>query len=65
MKYRFAKSIGNYGISDESAAYLIENNQSFAVGLSREGNKKLPGLDLINMASALNVLQLFLSTLST
>ncbi|HCP72121.1 MAG TPA: hypothetical protein DIT91_01640 [Actinobacteria bacterium] len=41
MKYRFAKSIGNYGISDESAAYLIENNQSFAVGLSREGNKKI------------------------
>jgi hypothetical protein len=41
MKYRFAKSIGNYGISDEGAAHLIENNQSFEVGLSREGNKKI------------------------
>ena len=41
MKYRFAKSVGNYGISDQSAAHLIENNQSFEVGLSREGSKKI------------------------
>jgi hypothetical protein len=41
MKYRFAQSIGNYGSSDESAAHLIENNQSFEIGLSREGNKKI------------------------
>jgi hypothetical protein len=36
MKYRFAKSINNYGISDESATYLIENYKGFEVGLSRE-----------------------------
>ena len=41
MNIRFAKSINNYGVSDESATYLIENNKSFQVGLSREGNKKI------------------------
>ena len=41
MKYRFAKSINNYGINDQSAIYLIENNTSFEVGFSREGNKKI------------------------
>jgi orotate phosphoribosyltransferase-like protein len=41
MRYRFAKSINNYGVSDKSALYLIENNKSFEVGLSREGNKKI------------------------
>ncbi len=41
MNIRFAKSVNNYGVSDESAAYLIENNKSFKVGLSREGNKKI------------------------
>ena len=41
MKCRFAKSINNYGISDESATYLIENYKGFEVGLSREGNKKI------------------------
>ena len=41
MEYRFAKSINNYGISDKSAVYLIENNKSFEVGLSRERNKKI------------------------
>jgi len=41
MNIRFAKSVNNYGVSDESAAYLIENNNSFKVGLSREGNKKI------------------------
>ena len=41
MKYRFAKSIINYGINDQSAIYLIENNTSFEVGFSREGNKKI------------------------
>jgi orotate phosphoribosyltransferase-like protein len=41
MKYRFAKSINNCGISDESATYLIENYKGFEVGLSREGNKKI------------------------
>jgi hypothetical protein len=32
MRYRFAKSTKNYGIGDESATYLIENNKSFEVG---------------------------------
>ena len=41
MNIRFAKSVNNYGVSDESATYLIENNKSFKVGLSREGNKKI------------------------
>ena len=41
MNIRFAKSVNNYGVSDESATYLIENNKSFQVGLSREGNKKI------------------------
>ena len=41
MEYQFARSINNYGISDKSAIYLIENNKSFEVGLSREGNKKI------------------------
>jgi len=41
MRYRFAKSTKNYGIGEESATYLIENNKSFEVGLSREGNKKI------------------------
>ena len=35
------ESVNNYGVSDESATYLIENNKSFKVGLSREGNKKI------------------------
>ena len=41
MKYRFAKSINNYGINDQSAIYFIENNTSFEVGFSREGNKEI------------------------
>ena len=41
MNLRFAKSINNYGVSDESATYLIENNKSFEIGLSREGSKKI------------------------
>ena len=41
MNLRFAKSINNYGVSDESAIYLIENNKSFEIGLSREGSKKI------------------------
>ena len=41
MNIRFAKSVNNYGVSDESATYLIENTKSFQVGLSREGNKKI------------------------
>ena len=41
MNLIFAKSSQNYGISDEECISLIENNQSFAVGLSREGNKKI------------------------
>jgi hypothetical protein len=57
MRYRFAKSTKNYGIGDESATYLIENSKSFEVGLSREGNKKIAWLVLINLESDLNVLQ--------
>ena len=41
MNIIFAKSSQNYGISDEECISLIDNNQSFAVGLSREGNKKI------------------------
>ena len=41
MNLIFAKSSQNYGISDEECISLIDNNQSFAVGLSREGNKKI------------------------
>jgi orotate phosphoribosyltransferase-like protein len=41
MKYQFAKSSGNYNVSDQSATYLIESSVSFEVGLSREGNKKI------------------------
>ena len=41
MNLIFAKSSQNYGISDEECISLIENNQCFAVGLSREGNKKI------------------------
>jgi len=41
MNLIFAKSSGNYGISGEECVYLIDNNQSFAVGLSREGNEKI------------------------
>ena len=41
MKLKFAKSSQNYGISGEECVYLIDNNQSFAVGLSREGNEKI------------------------
>jgi hypothetical protein len=41
MEYQFAKSINNYGVSDKSATYLIENYKGFEVGLSREGNKKI------------------------
>lgn len=41
MKYRFAKSVNNYGVSDDSAIYLIENSKSFEVGLSREGSVKI------------------------
>jgi len=46
MNIRFAKSVSNYGVSDESAIYLIENNKSFKVGLSREGNKKISWIGL-------------------
>jgi len=46
MNIRFAKSVSNYGVSDESATYLIENNKSFQVGLSREGNKKIAWIGL-------------------
>ena len=46
MNIRFAKSVNNYGVSDESATYLIENNKSFQVGLSREGNKKIAWIGL-------------------
>ena len=46
MNIRFAKSVSNYGVSDESATYLIENNKSFKVGLSREGNKKIAWIGL-------------------
>ena len=51
MNIRFAKSVNNYGVSDESATYLIENNKSFQVGLSREGNKKIAwiGLDQLGI----------------
>jgi hypothetical protein len=41
MNLIFAKSSQNYGISDEECISLIDNNQSFAVGLSREGNEKI------------------------
>ena len=41
MNLIFAKSSGNYGISGEECVYLIDINQSFAVGLSREGNEKI------------------------
>ena len=41
MNLIFAKSSQNYGISDEECVYLIDYNQSFAVGLSREGNEKI------------------------
>ena len=41
MNIWFAKSVSNYGVSDESATYLIENNKSFKVGLSKEGYKKI------------------------
>lgn len=41
MKYRFAKSSNNYNVTDQSATYLIESNESFEVGLSREENKKI------------------------
>jgi len=41
MNLVFAKSSQNYGISGEECVYLIDNNQSFAVGLSREGNEKI------------------------
>ena len=41
MNLIFAKSSTNYGISGEQCVYLIDNNQSFAVGLSREGNEKI------------------------
>jgi orotate phosphoribosyltransferase-like protein len=41
MEFRFAKSINNYGISEESATYLIANYKGFEVGLSREGIKKI------------------------
>ena len=46
MNIRFAKSVSNYGVSDESATYLIENSKSFQVGLSREGNKKIAWIGL-------------------
>ena len=46
MNIRFAKSVSNYGVSDESATYLIENNKSFQVGLSREGNEKIAWIGL-------------------
>jgi orotate phosphoribosyltransferase-like protein len=41
VRYQFAKSAGNYNVSDLSATFLIENNLSFEVGLSREANKKI------------------------
>ena len=41
MNLIFAKSSQNHGISDEECISLIDNNQSFAVGLSREGNEKI------------------------
>ena len=41
MNYRFAKSSKNYAISREQCGFLIDNNQSFTVGLSREGNEKI------------------------
>jgi hypothetical protein len=41
MNLIFAKSSQNYGISDRECISLIDNNQSFAVGLSREGNEKI------------------------
>ena len=41
MKYRFAKSTNNYNVTDQSARYLIESNESFEVGLSREKHRKI------------------------
>jgi orotate phosphoribosyltransferase-like protein len=41
VKYRFAKLVNNYGVSDDSAIYLIENSNNFEVGLSREGSVKI------------------------
>ena len=41
MNLIFAKSSQNHGISGEECVYLIDNNQSFAVGLSREGTEKI------------------------
>jgi hypothetical protein len=41
MEFRFARSSKNYSISREQCGYLIDNNHSFTVGLSREGNEKL------------------------
>ena len=41
MNLRFAKSSKNYGISKEQCGYLVDNNQSFPVGLSREGSEKI------------------------
>ena len=64
MNIRFAKSVSNYGVSDESAIYLIENNKSFKVGLSREGNKKIAWIGLDQFGIRLECIAIVLLTFS-